>query len=210
MACVEDTSGLVGELTPCPVFESWDEAQWAKLEAGDDHAVQQVAWAEQARCLVARTALLGSTLTTTDEPSSAEVQLFAIQAAELADHLLRFQEQTWLTCDCDEGCRVEPGAEDAFNPACALGADQGDIYRGIVAEVRAHSAYAAAATTSRDRRSHGEHVLQCLSAASPPVDWDRDGTVAPPALCANDFGLYGDSVGNLLESVIAGTADIVN
>ena len=90
--------------------------------------------------------------------------------------------------------------ETMFNPVCALGGDQVDLYRGVVEEVRAHAGYAAGEPAQR--RSHAEHVMQCLSASSPPTDWDLDGTVAPPALCSNDYGLYGGGVGNLLEAIV--------
>lgn len=203
LGCIPDVSDLDAGLTPCPDVQAWNDDQWVALEAGDAHGVHQPLWAQQAKCLVTRTALLARELSSAESPDDEAVNRFALEAAELATHLLRFQSQKWLQCDCDAGCRIEAGDEALFNPVCAFGGDQVDTYRGIAEEVRAHAGYTAGESGAKGRRSHAEHVLQCLSASSPPSDWDLDGTVAPPALCSNDYGLYGEGIGNLLEAVVS-------
>jgi hypothetical protein len=208
LGCIPDVSELEKGLGACPEVVPWSEDQWSELESGDAHEIHQPLWAQQAICLVTRTALLAKDLAAAEAPDDATVNRFALEAADTAEHLLRFQTQKWLHCDCDEGCRLEAGDVEMFNPVCALGGDQVDLYRGVVEEVRAHAGYAAGEPGAKGRRSHAEHVMQCLSASSPPTDWDLDGTVAPPALCSNDYGLYGGGVGNLLEAIVTQTAAI--
>jgi len=208
LACLPDISELDAGLSACPDVAAWNEGQWSALETGDAHEIHQPLWAQQAKCLVTRTALLAKQLAATEAPDDASVNRFALEAAEVAEHLLRFQTQKWLQCDCDSGCRIEAGDVELFNPVCALGGDEADTYRGIVEEVRAHAAYAMGEATAKGRRAHAEHVMQCLSASSPPSDWDLDGTVAPPALCSNDYGLYGEGIGNLLEAVVSLTETV--
>lgn len=206
VACVPDTSHLISELAPCSGGLPWAESDWEALESGADHRTEQSRWAEDARCMVGKTANLAKSLAESPTPDIGESQALAQQAAHLADHLNRFQSRKWLFCDgCDGTCVLQAGDQEDFNPACALGQDHVDSYRGLIQEVMYHAGYTAAATTDGERRAHAEHVLQCMS-SRPPIDWDSDGIVAPPALCANDFGLYGGGPGDLVDSVIAGTA----